>query len=454
MLYSSDITKLNCHKVYFENFSFDKSSITDGIKALSKHLEINFLSGSPFVILTAYNHIKTLIAFYSILRAGKIAVLIDPQCKAIELAEIIKDVDPCAIIYLNSSTIGFRYEEEIIFRRPDKSFIIHSDLKDVCTVVYSNAEDGFSKGAMLTEKNLLSEINSLIKTNGLSNESVTCSFLPFCHLFGFVQGILVPTYIGCNNLILDINMLRMAEIVNDIYKYKVTHLYSAPSLYYIMSKVPGVNYKLQNVKNIYSGGNKLSEFISNTFAGKTNRKIREGYGLTESSPGVILNFQEEEPNDDSIGKPMHGIEVKIIDENGAECKFDEIGEICIRGDMVFKGYFNNDKATRKAVSQGWLHTGDLGKQNKHGYIYFCGLKKNMINVSGINVYPKKLERLMKMNSNVSKVHISGEESILQGHIVVARVKLFDTNISKQEEFKKWCIVNINNSLLPKIWEFE
>jgi long-subunit acyl-CoA synthetase (AMP-forming) len=104
-------------------------------------------------------------------------LLMDPGCRSIELTEIIEETDPAAIIYLNSSEISFRYEEEIVFRKQAPGFVITSDLKDVVTLAFTNAEDGFSKGAMLTEKNLLSEVQALIYTNKLNENSITCACL-------------------------------------------------------------------------------------------------------------------------------------------------------------------------------------------------------------------------------------------------------------------------------------
>jgi long-subunit acyl-CoA synthetase (AMP-forming) len=395
-----------------------------------------------------------LIAYYAIIKAGRIPALMDPGCRSIELTEIIEEIDPAAIIFLNSSEISFRYDEEIVFRKQKSGFIIQSAIKDVCTLAFTNAEDGYSKGAMLTEKNLLSEIYALIKTNKLTDHSVTCALLPFSHLYGLVQGILIPTHAGATGVIIELDILRIHEMVNKLQQYKVTHLYTVPSLYYLFSKVPGIENSVNDIKEFYSGGTQLTTFIYNSFYKKTNRKIREGYGLTESSPGVALNYDEEGPVITSIGKPLPGCEISILDEENKECLPDNIGEICVRGDMVFKGYLNHDETTKAVLKDGWLHTGDYGKKDLKGNIYFCGLKKNMINVAGNNIYPKKLERMIKINKMVNSVKVFCEESIIQGHVVGAKIQLNNTSDKAKEELKNWCFENINNILLPKIWLFE
>jgi long-chain acyl-CoA synthetase len=428
--------------------------INDAIDHLAQFLSLQIHSGSPFILLAAYNHIKTLIAYYAIIKAGKIPALLDPEHRSIELTEIIADIDPAAIFFLNSSEISFRYEEEIVFRKPTPGFIISSDLVDVCTLAFTNAEDGFSKGAMLTEKNLLSEIHALITTNRLTSSSVTCALLPFSHLYGLVQGLLVPTHAGATGVIIDMDIIRIHEIMRQLRHYQVTHLYTVPSVYYLMSKVPGIDNMVQGILEFYSGGTQLTPFIYESFHKKTNRFIREGYGLTECSPGVGLNYNEEGPVLNSFGKPMPGCDIRILDEENRVCSPDQVGEICIQGNMVFKGYFNHEETTSSILKDGWLHSGDYGKKDMKGNVYFCGLKKNMINVAGNNVYPKKLERLLKINKMVTEVKVFHEESLVQGQVVGARLRLHNNSERTQHAVKKWCYENLNNVLLPKIWLFE
>ena len=327
-------------------------------------------------------------------------------------------------------------------------------MSDVVTLAFTNAEDGYSKAAMLTEKNLLSEVAALISTNKLNEHSVTCALLPFSHLYGLVQGLLVPTHAGSTGIIIELDILKITEIAEQIRFHKVTHLYTVPSLYYLFSKIPGIENVVRDVQEFYSGGTQLTSFIYNCFYKKTSRKIREGYGMTESSPGVVLDYSGEEPVVSSIGKPMPGCEISILDDNGNACPTGEKGEICIKGDMVFKGYLNHDDATASILKKGWLYSGDYGRMDLQGNLYFCGLKKDMINVAGNNVYPKKLERMIKINKLVSEVNIFREESVLQGQVVGATIRLSDNSFHQQNALKNWCYENINNILLPKIWLFE
>jgi long-chain acyl-CoA synthetase len=444
---------LNFKKILFKDQAYDQPVIQEAIDHLADYLQSGFRSSSPFVLLATYNHIKSFISYFAILKAGKIPAILDPGVKSIELTEIIREIDPAALILINREETGFQYDEEVVFRQQDKGFLITSDLSDVCTLAFTNAEDGYSKGAMLTEQNLLSEINALIKTNRLSPRSVTCALLPFHHLFGLMQGILVPSRSGGISVIQEIEVLRIQELVMKMEYLRVTHIYTVPSLYYLFSKIPEIDKLVRYVEEFYSGGTQLPLFIFDNFYSKTKRLIREGYGLTESSPGVALNFDNDGPVPGSFGKAMPGCEI-IIRNDQADCPPGTIGEICVRGDMVFKGYFNREEATSRVLRDGWLHTGDYGLQDGKGNIYFCGLKKDMINVAGNNVYPKKLERLIRMNRMVEDVRIFKEESVLQGHVVGATIRLRRDSPENQINLKKWCQENINQTAVPKIWHFD
>lgn len=448
------LQELNFKRIYFRNQCYDRNALVIAIDHLANYLRANIQSSSPFVILPMYNHIKSVIAYYAIIRINKIVVVMDPASKPVEVAEIIEDTDPAAVIFLNNESVGFNYQEEIIFRTPSPGFIIKSDIKDVCTIAYTNAEDGYSKGAMLTSKNLMAEVQALIDKNYLSPSSVTCALLPYSHLFGLIQGILVPTHAGGVGVINELNIIRLEDLLMEIYSYKVTHLYSVPSLYYLLGKVPGIKKYIQNIREFYSGGHQLSAFIFESFLKNTERKIREGYGLTETSPGIALNFMEEGPLVNSIGLPLPGCDIKIFSDRGNECNSEEEGEIRVKGDMVFCGYFNQQEATDLVFKDGWFCTGDLGKKDKQGHIYFKGLKKDMINVSGNKVYPKKLERLMKKHKNVADVKIHSQESLIQGQIVNADIKLCKKNSEAQAQYKDWCFKNISNVSLPKLWNFK
>ena len=198
----------------------------------------------------------------------------------------------------------------------------------------------------------------------------------------------------------------------------------------------------------------MSPEIFEIFFNKTSKRLREGYGLTEASPGVTLTINDDNINPESVGKILPGCRVKIISDNGSECPVNQIGEIYVKGDNVFSGYFNDENKTCSTIDDGWLKTGDLGSVDFNGNLYFKGVKKNMFNVAGNNVYPKEVERLLKMNRQVKRIKVSAEQSAMQGDIICASVELIEPSEKKIILFKEWCIKNITNYKIPKIWDIK
>ncbi len=444
---------INIKHLYFQGNRYDNRYVVSEIDALTKFLEKEYISDSPFVLLTAYNHLKTLIAFYAIIKSRKIAVIINPEIKALELTEVIEEIDPAAFILLDNTNVKFNTDAEIIFRTTSNNMIIHSKLDDIVIMMYTNAENGTAKPAMISENSLLSSIEMYSEFESISSDNVICALLPFHHILGLAYGLILPSYKACSLYISDMNLKRMNELVSAIKNTRVDYILSVPSFYYLLMRIPGVTDILKNVNDLISGGIKLPYQIYDSFFKKTGKTIREGYGLTEASPGVTLNMKGTVIDPESIGKPFKNCEVKIIDENGNECKTGVTGEIYIQGNNVFQGYYNNPEESFNVLKNGWLKSGDLGMKDATGNIYFKGLKKNMLNVAGNNVYPKEVERLLLMNKNVKHVKVFKENSLLQGDIVCAEIELKNPDDKNIKSFKEWCHKKITNYKIPKVWKF-
>lgn len=443
---------LNFQYLFYKGQKYDQPYIEDAIDHLARHLRKNMRSLSPFILLSAQNHIKIVIAYYAIIKAGKIVAILDPLLKKLEYDETFNELCPAAVININTTTIKFDYASEIEFYGDNAKLEIKTDLKDVCTLAYTNAEDGYSKAAMLTETNLLMEANGIKESSGYDSNSVSCALFSFSHLSGLSHGVLTPTLTNGKGLITEVNISKMEGTVSELKHSRVTHLYTVPPIYYILSRMPNPAGSFQHVQRFYSGAIQLNSFIFENFYHKTGRKIYEGYGLTEASPTVAITY--DNPVFGSFGKALPGCEIKIFDNAGNDCAPGIIGEICVKGGMVFKGYYNHPEATSAVMRNGWLLTGDRGKKDHNGNLFFCGLKKNMINVAGNKLYPKKLVRLLQMHSNVISAEIGCENSLLQGSTPTSRIRLKKNGKKHQEEFKHWCTANINNTLLPKTWNFE
>jgi|GEM_PF-910860 len=440
---------LQFNKIIFQDKFYYPPQINHLIDQLTLYLKSNKQSNSPFIHLFAHNHVKTIVAYFAIIKANKICVLVDPDIKHIELGEMMQDTPPYAMIKLNKLTEEFDYNNEIEFK--DNNIDVDTrQLEDVCMMVYTNAEDGFSKAVMLTRNNILSDGQSGVSIENITRDKVVAPFLPLSHSFGIFAGLIGPILGGSTLLIVDItDFKKIRTYINYIKCYNVTNIYSIPLTYLLLSKIPNIKNIVQSVNKFCSGGYKLSNTIRDKFQSTVGNILFEGYGLTEASPVCSSYRTGDTLKISSVGREYLCCQIKIMDEDNIELPIGQEGEICVKGDNIMKGYYNNPVATKKTLKHGWLHTGDWGRMDKDGFLYFTGLKKNMLNIYGKKAYPLEVERLIRMNKNIKSVKIYGEFSELYGHILKAEIEFNNENDNQEEELKKWCKKNISNHKIPQ-----
>jgi long-chain acyl-CoA synthetase len=437
--------------IVYENMHISCGDFKKAIFYLSEKILKNIRQNrSPFIYLVAENHPKTIIAYFAILKANFSCVLIDPDWKTLEWEYIISDTPPSAIIRIDHETSFSDFQKDIEFlpEKPDASF----EEKRGYTIVYTAAEDGFAKGAMLSQHNILSDALAMTKIVNANRDSVICPLLPFSHLFGLTTGCISPIYSNSTIAIVNIrNISQISAISKHLSYVNTTHLWTVPIIIYLIGNLPSTSNAFKTVKYISSGGYKLPSILFDSILKKYNIQIQEGYGLTEAAPVCTWHHIGEKIIVDSVGKPFSCCDVQIFDDNNCELPAHAIGEVCIKGENVMEGYYK--KENRNVITNKWLHTGDLGKIDTCGYLYLTGLKKNMANVGGRKVYPKEVERMLRVHDNVLDVIITSSEHQLTGSKISAKISLKISNTENQQSFMKWCIKNIAAYKLPKQWEF-
>jgi long-chain acyl-CoA synthetase len=451
-MFQSD--KISYGPINFHGITFNKEQIIKNRDELCRVLENNLKSKSPFVAVMAANHIKSVISFYSILRLGKICVWLDPNLGSIEMEEMIKELKPAAIIKVNSDEMSFDYGKEINYANADEYPQITSDLSGVCALLYTAAEDGYGKAAMMTEKNFTTMGYAMIEKLRIRPTDTNFALLPLNHIFGLVIGVVLPVLSDCTNVLHDINHLRkLDKSVYNFAKYKVTHFYSVPVIYHFLSRIKETREAMNSIYCCVTAGVKLPKIVYDAFLETTGHPIYEGYGLTETTTTCTWNEPGEPVRIETVGKPFVCGQVKIFDDNYKECAINQKGEICIRGDHLFKGYFNHEKYNAQIFRNGWFSTGDYGKIDETGYVHFLGLKKDMLNVNGINIYPKEVERLMRYNDNVKSVKVSSEMNQFQTMAAKADIELQHKGLDQEALFKEWCRMHLAKEKIPKSFNF-
>jgi long-chain acyl-CoA synthetase len=445
-------------KIIFKDRFYYPPEINASIHDLISYFRANIVSNTPFIYLFAPNHIKTIIAYFAIIKSGHVCVLVEPDIGRLELAEMKQDTPPCALVHIERTTDSFDYNTEIVFTRDNPQEFDWDELSDVATIVYTNAEDGYAKGAMLTRKNLLANAEGGLNSNRTDYLSVLCALVPFHHLFGFQVGVITSLFVssqtGSVTLIEDISELReIRKIAEDFIKYGITNLYSIPIVYHLFTRFSDIKSIFIKANKICSGGYKLPDLTYDKFLVKTGKPILEGYGITEASP-VCSWYHDDNPiKRGSVGKAYSCCDIKIFNKASQECANGECGEICIKGDNIMKGYYNNKTATQKILKNNWLYTGDLGKVDIDGYIYLTGLKKRMLNINGRKVYQAEVERLLKKHKNIKTIEVYGAPHTFQNDIVKANIELKIKGPKHEDIFRKWSVYSIGRYKFPKTITF-
>ena len=441
-------------KVIFRKKEYGPEIVMAGIDSVARYLKDNLVSDSPFVYLFATNHIKTVFSYFGIIKARRICVIMDPKIGKLELSEMLLDTPPAACIRIDKATETFDFSKEIEIRNQSWKNDGGEDLSDVCTMIYTAAEDGYAKAVMLTHENMLANARAIAEGNSVTAGSITCALLPFCHSFGLQTGIITPLLSGGSTVIQNESDLFNSKIsINNFLSHNITHLYSIPIVYFLLSKIKNIQKMIAPAKSVISGGYSLPVKIYQKMSTQNKIQIQEGYGITEASPVCTWNFLGDKYRERVIGRAIACCEVKIFSKQNSEAPPGQEGEIFIKGKNIMKGYYHHPEATLNALAGGWLHSGDWGSKDKEGYIYFAGLKKRMINYGGKKVYPSEVERFIKFNTNVLEAEVFGKDDILSGQTVHAKIRFEKNTKTAQDAFFKWCRENISDYKVPSKVEF-
>jgi long-chain acyl-CoA synthetase len=359
--------------------------------------------------------------------------------------------------------------ENIILVDGDKSddYILLSDLKDqkitlpqlenidqesTAACLYTSGTTGQPKGAMLTHHNLIFDTQKSIEHLKVDDSDRYICVLPMFHAFAETVCMLMPMFLGAEIVIVD--RFLPEKVLKTIQEKNVTFFAGVPTMYSALLNVKNKDeYDLSNLNLCISGGAAMPQQTMEDFEKTFNVKILEGNGPTETSPVAYVNPVEGEKKSGSVGLPIPETEAKIVDEEDNELPRGEIGEITVRGEHVMKGYFKMPEATAETLRNGWLHTGDLGKMDQDGYVYIVDRKKDMINVGGMNVYPREIEEQLYKHPKIREAAVVATKDELRGEIPKAVIVLQDGESSTEREIQKYCMKYFANYKIPKLVDF-
>jgi long-chain acyl-CoA synthetase len=336
------------------------------------------------------------------------------------------------------------------------NYISHkATIDDVCALQYTGGTTGASKGVMLTQSCLVSNIAQSLRVISILDKPITHSIavapLPIYHIYAYSLCMgLMPATRGHTILIPDPRNIPL--FVRAIKKFKFEIFIGLNSLFVgLLENKDFKQLDFSKLRMTMSGGMALMESVANDWQAATGCIVSEGYGMTESSPVISMNPSGFEKIG-TAGIPIPGTDIKVIDENGVEQEVGGVGELCVRGPQVMAGYWQREEQTAEVIVDGWLHTGDIVTVDEEGYIKIVDRLKDMIIVSGFNVYPNELEQALTLHPAVSQCAAIGVADNKAGEVVKMFVVTTDSELTEAQVID-FCKENMAGYKVPKFVEF-
>ncbi|WP_457562177.1 fatty acid--CoA ligase [Caminibacter pacificus] len=445
------------------------------VDTFARTLELLGVKKEDKIPIYVANSLEFIIAYLATQKIGAIPVPINTFLKEDEVAFIVNDVEAelmvassklaCNIPTIRSKTKVKKIIWEGDYKDLDENNISFSEilanyeahesielpkLEDLAVIIYTSGTTGKPKGAMLTYKNIFSNILGVNEIVKITNKDRFIAYLPMFHSFTMTVNLLLPMY-SASPVVIIRSIMPFSNIIKQTLLKRVTIFTGVPDVYSALSraKLPFYFHWLNKVRFFISGAAPLPGEVLNRFKAKFKKApLLEGYGLSETSPVVAVNRPElQKPG--SVGPTIPGVEVKIVNDDLVEVPVGEAGEIIVKGDNVMKGYYKREDATAETIINGWLLTGDIGKVDEDGYIYILDRKKDLIISRGVNIYPREIEEVCLKFPGVKECAVVGKKDENHGEIPIAFIEPEEDVKVDVRELRKFLKSHLANYKLPK-----
>ena len=326
---------------------------------------------------------------------------------------------------------------------------------DLAFLQYTGGTTGPSKGAMLSHRNMvanLEQVSAVITPMLNDGEETIITALPLYHIFALTANCLTFIKHGGKNILIT-NPRDMAGFVKELNKYKFSMISGVNTLFNGLLNTPGFkDVDFSSVRIALGGGMAVQRGVAEQWEKVTKSPLLEGYGLTECAPVVTTNPYDIEHYTGSIGIPVPSTDIQIVDEEGNEVPLGEPGEMWVKGPQVMVGYLGRPDATAEAIKDGWFATGDMAVADEDGFFRIVDRKKDMILVSGFNVYPNEIEEVIASHPKVLEVAAIGVPHNASGEAVKVVLVKKDESLTEKEVIQ-YCRENLTAYKVPKLVEF-
>jgi long-chain acyl-CoA synthetase len=427
--------------------------------AVSKQLIEMDVKPGDRVALLFENSIEFYLGYYGIWQAGAVVIPLNTFLHEKELYQIIENAQPKVMIIshkfaerlteLDGNKLPpFIHEKELISLAnnavDDPNYKIPCLPSDsVAAILYTSGTTGFPKGVMLSSKNILTNvIQGVCRTYASPNDRVLAA-LPLFHSFAQTSFVWSTFFLGGTSIVVPrIDRKFLFEGL----KHNPTVIAGVPALYGLFCLMRTVPF--DHVRYFFCGGDALPDKIRIGFELIYRRRLCNGYGLTEASPLIAVNFDDELLAPNTVGKVSIGIKCSLRDEDGIEVKPGKKGILWVKGDNIMMGYYNAPDLTNKDLKDGWLDTGDLAYFDEKNRLVIAGRHKDLIKNKGIKIYPAEIENILIMHPAVINAAVLGKKDPDVGEYPVAFVELSHDVPNIEQELRKLCKENLASYKIP------
>ena len=322
---------------------------------------------------------------------------------------------------------------------------------DLAVLIYTSGTSGRPKGAMLTHRALLANLDqcAAITPPVVQEDDLVLLVLPLFHIYGLNPGLGMVARTGATGLLVE--RFDPVDTLAEVRRRQVTNVVGAPPMYVAWSMLPDLSEAFASVRLLVSGAAPLPATVLSSILDRTGQHVFEGYGLTETAPVLTTTLMSEVAKPASIGKPVPGVELKLVDEAGAEVEDDDPGEVVVRGPNVFSGYWPDGEGGPDA--EGWFATGDVAYADDDGDLFLVDRRKELVLVSGFNVYPREVEDVLLRHPDVREAAVIGIPHPYTGEAVKALVVRREGAQLSADDVIAHCAASLARFKCPSTVEF-
>ena len=436
--------------------------------------ELGLVEGDRVAIVCG-NNWYFVISYMAVIGAGLVAVPLNPTSPAIELEHQLATVEAAAVVFgPTARTIhegidldhvptvrcwigcGFTPEggsdlDALLGGSPAP--IVERGDDELAALIFTSGTAGSPKAAMLSHGNLRTNIAQMLSApgNGQTPDDVVFAVLPMFHIFGL--NVVLGASLAVGAKVLLVERFDPISAIESIQKHRATIVTGPPTMWGAWAGLPEApEGGFDSVRLAVSGAARLPEETARTVERRYGLHLCEGYGLTEASPVVTSSLETGAPLG-SVGIPVPGLEVRLVDESGEDVLIGDAGELWVRGPNVFKGYWNDPETSARTVNEdGWLLTGDVATVDDDGYLFLVDRVKDLIIVSGFNVYPAEVEEVLMQHPAIDACAVVGVPHPYSGEAVKAYVVSVRGEAVEEDDIIRFCASRLARYKCPeKIW---